>query len=66
MSLDYESWCAQLEEAAVEGFFFSREAAEQLVDRNGPNKRARWQDYYEEGFGPQAALEEDLDSEARP
>jgi hypothetical protein len=65
MSLDYGAWCAQLTEAAVEGFFFSREAASQLVDRNGPNKRQSWLNYYEEGFGPEAALEEDLDIEVR-
>jgi hypothetical protein len=59
--MTFETWCAQLEEAAVEGFFFTREAAAQLVDRSGPNKRARWEDYYNEGFGPTAALEEDLE-----
>jgi hypothetical protein len=64
MAETYESWCAQLEEAAVESFFFSREAASQLVDRGGPNKRRTWREYYEEGFGPLAALEEDLSPEA--
>jgi hypothetical protein len=57
----FEGWIAQLEEAAVEGFFFSREAAEALT----PTKRASWEAYYEEGFGPLAALEEDLDNEDR-
>jgi hypothetical protein len=64
MADSYETWCAQLEEAAVESFFFSREAAAQLLDRSGPSRRATWQQYYEEGFGPLAALEEDLGPEA--
>jgi hypothetical protein len=54
----------QLEQTAVEDFFFSREAAAQLVDRGGPIKRAAWKQYYEDGFGPLAALEEDLGPEA--
>jgi hypothetical protein len=64
MAESYTAWCMQLEQTAVEDFFFSREAAAQLVDRGGPIKRAAWKQYYEDGFGPLAALEEDLGPEA--
>ena len=59
MPLTYEIWLKQLREAAVENYFFSPGAAQRIT----PNNRASWQVYYEEGFGPQAALEEDLSNE---
>lgn len=54
--MNYEAWLDQLRRAAVEGFYFSPEAAAGLA----PEKRASWRTYYEEGYGPLAALEEDL------
>ena len=57
--MDFDSWCAQLKRVAVEGYFFSPEAAARLT----PNSRPSWRSYYEEGYGPQAALEVDLDNE---
>ena len=56
MPLTFEIWLKQLREAAVEGHFFTVQAAEHLT----PNYRASWLAYYQEGYGPQAALEEDL------
>jgi hypothetical protein len=59
MPLTYEIWHRQLLESAIQDFFFSPEAAALLA----PAKRPTWVHYYEDGFGPQAALEEDLDIE---
>ncbi len=61
MNLPFTEWRMQLEKAAMEDFFFSREAAARLT----PSKRQNWFLYWKEGYGPQAALEEDLDIEVR-
>lgn len=56
MRLSFDIWLKQLREAAVEGFFFSPAAAAVLE----PSRRRSWHDYYTAGWGPLAALEEDL------
>lgn len=54
--MSYAIWMKQLRATAVEGYFFSPEAAECLH----PVHRQFWKSYYDEGFGPEAALEMDL------
>ena len=54
--MNYEAWIAELLKTAIASFFFSPEAAAQLQ----PAARDSWRRYYEEGYGPEAALEEDL------
>jgi hypothetical protein len=57
MTITFDAWLKQLRTVAIEGFFISPEAAESLR----PVRRRHWADYYEQGWGPLAALEEDLE-----
>lgn len=57
MTSPYDAWLKQLRAVAVEGFFISPAAAAVLQ----PTQRKNWHDYYQGGWGPLAALEEDLD-----
>ena len=55
--MSYAPWLRELRLTAVECFFFSPEAAERML----PARRQFWKEYFDEGYGPMAALEKDME-----
>lgn len=52
----FATWLIELRREAVESFAFTPRAADVLC----PQRRVGWYSYWREGYGPRAALEEDL------